>query len=127
LRVVKKADHHDVAQITVAARIPVQLAIGTEVGLTVGSSITLLGFPNYHVGDGVAVARGPIIQERKYSFVKHFVIQPLIVKGNSGGPIIDDQARTVGIAVKGLGTPGHFSEFDELSSFVPVTALKEMK
>jgi len=82
---------------------------------------------NYHVGDSVHIARGPVTQERKYFGVQHFVIQPTIVKGNSGGPVLDKANRVVGIAVKGLGTPGRFSEFDELSSFVPVTMLKELK
>jgi RNA-directed DNA polymerase len=124
---VRKHDHYDVAQISVPTRVPVQLRLGSSANLQVGSRVTIFGFPDYHVGDGVGMSRGPITQERMYSAVKHFVIQPEIIKGNSGGPILDDFARVVGVAVKGRGTPGRYSGLDELSSFVPIEWLREMK
>ncbi len=123
----RKDEHHDIAQIKVSTRIPVQLRIGPDDKLAQGQQIRLLGFPSYHVGDGVAISAGPITQERMYSGVKHFVIEPHIVRGNSGGPVLDRENRVVGVAIKGQGTPGRFSQYDELSSFVPISALEQMK
>lgn len=125
--VVKRAEHQDIAQIQIEYPVPVQLEIGSADALRLGTRIALLGFPRYHHGDGVQVARGEITQERVYSGVRHFVIGPTIVKGNSGGPILDGINRVVGIAVKGVDTPGKFSGEDELSSFVPVSELIHLK
>jgi len=127
IRIVRKAEHHDVAQIAIDAKIPIQLSVGRPNQLRIGQQITLAGFPNYHVGDTVAFNQGPITQERVYSTVRHWVIGPAIVVGNSGGPILDDRKRVVGIAVKGQKVPGRFSDIDELSSFVPVSALQFLK
>ncbi len=125
--VVRKSEETDLAQLRIDGRIPVQLSLGDPNKLRVGDTVTLAGFPNYHVGDSVNVTRGPITQTRKYMGVPHFVIQPAIIKGNSGGPILDISNRVVGVAVKGQGTPGRFSHEDELSSFVPTTMLTELK
>jgi hypothetical protein len=124
---VRKSVETDLAQLKIDGRIPVQIPLGDPSRLKVGDQITLAGFPNYHLGDSVHIVRGPITQTRKYIGVPHFVIQPSIIKGNSGGPILDSSNRVVGVAVKGLGTPGRFSDQDELSSFVPTTMLAELK
>jgi len=79
------------------------------------------------VGDGVHMDRGHITQTRTYHGVPHFIISPTIVKGHSGGPVLDASNRIVGVAVKGVDTPGRFSKEDELSSFVPTAMLKELK
>ena len=48
----------------------------------------------------------------------------VIVHGNSGGPVLDEHNRVIGIAVKGVEIPGRFDErSDEVSTFVPITAL----
>jgi RNA-directed DNA polymerase len=125
--VVRKSEETDLAQLRIDGRIPVQLAMGDPTKLKVGDMVTLAGFPNYHVGDSVNITQGPITQTRKYMGVPHFVIQPAIIRGNSGGPILDTSNRVVGVAVKGQGTPGRFSHEDELSSFVPTTMLTELK
>ena len=116
----------DLAQVEIESRIPVQLTIGDSDNLQIGDPITLLGFPRHHLGDSVQVAPGPIIQSRMYFGVPHFIIQPAIIQGNSGGPVLDKTNRVVGVAVKGLNTPGRFSREDELSSFVPINMVKHL-
>jgi len=123
----RKSEEVDLAQLDIDGPIPVQLAMGDPTKLRAGDAVTLAGFPNYHVGDSVHIDRGPITQTRTYIGVPHFVIRPTIVRGNSGGPVLDTSNRVVGVAVKGLDTPGRFSRQDELSSFVPTTMLKELK
>jgi V8-like Glu-specific endopeptidase len=104
----------------------VQLELGNSETLKVGDHIKIVGFPNYHVGDSVHFDSGPITQTRKYMGVPHFVVRPIIVKGNSGGPILDKNNKVVGVAIKGVATPGRFSSEDELSSFVPTEMLKHL-
>jgi len=54
--------------------------------------------------------------------VKHYIVDADIVKGNSGGPVLDECNRVIGIAVKGLDAPGSLGEDDQLSSFVPINS-----
>jgi RNA-directed DNA polymerase len=126
---VKKIDDiRDTAQVTIDARIPVTLKLSDDSDLMVGTIVTLLGFPNYHVGDSVSIRRGAVTQSRNYISVPHYVIDAQIVLGNSGGPVLNQKNQVVGIAVKGLSTPGIFNQFkDQLSSFIPVSLLKYMK
>jgi S1-C subfamily serine protease len=125
---VKKMDEiRDTAQVSIDGRTPVALRLGDSSNLSVGTRVSLLGFPNYHVGDSVAVRHGSITQSRNYIGVPHYLVDTDIVVGNSGGPVLNDKNEVVGIAVKGLSTPGIFSQYDQLSSFVPINLLQHMK
>lgn len=125
--VVARASHHDIAQISIEGLITVQLAPGSSDNVQQGTDVTLLGYPNYHVGDDVLLQKGAVIQERVFSGVKHLIIEPQIVAGNSGGPVLDQQNRVIGIAFKGRRVRGKFSEDDELSSVVPIESVKFLK
>ena len=127
ISVVKVDEVRDVAQLSVAARLPVQLRIGPDEYLKVGQQITLMGFPRYHVGDRIAIHHGPIVQSKVYNKIPHFVIDPVIFRGNSGGPVLDIKNRVVGVAVRGYEMADRFSEKDELSSFVPLSVIKHMR
>jgi RNA-directed DNA polymerase len=99
--------HRDVAQLHVDAPIPVQLALGPSDKLAVGTPITLVGFPEPWQGAQVAIAQGQITQPRKEFGLDYWAIDAEIVEGNSGGPILDNDNRVVGIAVKGRGDKEH--------------------
>jgi RNA-directed DNA polymerase len=126
--VVKKIDEvRDLAQVSIEGRMPVALRIGSDDGLAAGTAVSLWGFPNFHVGDSIAIRKGSITQSRAYVGVPHYIIDVDIVRGNSGGPVLNHKNEVVGIAVKGLSTPGIFNQYDQLSSFVPVRLLQYMK
>jgi len=127
ISVVKFDEVRDVAQLSIDARCPLQLRIGADDHLHVGQQIVLMGFPRYHVGDGVAIHHGPIVQSKVYNKIPHFVIDPVIFRGNSGGPVLDAKNRVVGIAVKGYERPDRFTDKDELSSFVPIGMISYLR
>ena len=112
----------DIAILTIEPRLHVTLKVAQSNQLEILDPVVLLGFPNHHLGDGVAVRRGQITQERAYFGIPHYVIDADIVKGNSGGPVLNSKNEVVGVAVKGIDTPGAFGDNDQLSSFLPITS-----
>lgn len=67
----------------------------------VGDEIILTGWPQYSLGDTIAIKKGSIYQTGVTSAVKQLYLTEDIIAGNSGGPVIDDNYRVVGIAVRG--------------------------
>jgi S1-C subfamily serine protease len=69
-----------------------------------GDAIWVAGFPNYHKGDPVQINVGQVLSSRLYDGVDHFRVSTMINKGNSGGPVFDQDGKVVGMASKGVDT-----------------------
>ncbi|MDQ0160869.1 reverse transcriptase domain-containing protein [Alkalibacillus salilacus] len=68
--------------------------------------ITLLGYPNYVGGMPLSSRKGRVINERrglpdKEGSQKLYEISETIFDGNSGGPVVNNSNKVVGVAVKG--------------------------
>jgi hypothetical protein len=118
--ITRKHDHVDVARVTIPLRIPVQLRVGDSSKLQVGDTLRVLGFPLHRDGGSVHVNQGRITATSPWHAVPHFIVDCPIVRGNSGGPVLNERNEVVGIAVKGQGIPKVFRNDDELSRFVPI-------
>ena len=79
--------------------------------------VRILGFPHYHDGDSCTDQDFVVNASRIYSGVQHRIVVGSIIKGNSGGPVLNQQNQVVGVALKGQQIPAHFSDKDALSSF----------
>ena len=79
--------------------------------------VRILGFPHYHDGDSCTDQDFVLNASRVYSGIHHRVVVGSIIKGNSGGPVLNQKNEVVGIALKGQQIPAHFSDKDSLSSF----------
>jgi S1-C subfamily serine protease len=112
--------HVDVARLDGAAHPFVSLQIGSSAGLKIGDPIRVLGFPRYTLGGTVTTHWGRVSGIRPYHGVTHYVVDCPIVRGASGGPVLDSKNRVVGIAVKGQQIPWRVGDDDELSSFVRI-------
>jgi RNA-directed DNA polymerase len=131
VEVLQRDDELDIAEISIPRFLPVQFAFASSSEYSLKMPVCVLGFPNYHEKDSVAFRFGRIVQERTYKVgsysnpvaVQHYVVDADIVKGNSGGPVLDNGNRVIGIAVKGLDVPGAVHDDDQLSSFVPFSCL----
>lgn len=65
-------------------------------------SVQLLGFPSYGAGTTEPNhVDAQITNTRNISFQKHFIIDKQIGSGNSGGPIVNQDGKLLGIAKKG--------------------------
>lgn len=120
LTVVRREDHVDVARTSISNRLPVTLKIGDSTGLQTGDEIKLLGFPLHRAGGSVQHHLGRITGSSVWHNVPHYLIDCPIVKGNSGGPVLNNHNEVIGIAVKGQGIPKRFEDDDEMSRFVPI-------
>lgn len=118
--VVCKEEHVDVARMASRRKPPVQLKLGTSANLRIGDAIKVLGFPLHRKGGSVHVQTGKITQFSPWFGVPHYVVDCPIVRGNSGGPVLNVKNEVIGIAVKGQGTPRQYRDHDELSRFVPI-------
>jgi hypothetical protein len=54
-------------------------------------------------------------------------IDNLPIEPDSGGPVLNTINKVIGIAVKGQSAKGKFSDKDQLSSFVPIDLLQDLK
>ena len=93
----------------------------TEVSIR--DTVRVLGFPHYHLGDSCADQDFSVTQHRIYSGIRHIIVGGAIIKGNSGGPVLNQKNRLVGVALKGQSIPAHFSDQDALSSFAEASQL----
>lgn len=116
----RKDEHVDVGRLSVDCRIPVRLKIGRSDNLKIGDSVTVLGYPLHRAGGSVNFQLGRITGFSTWHGVPHVIVDCPIVRGNSGGPVLNAKNEVIGIAVKGQGTPKKFTDDDELSRFVPV-------
>jgi RNA-directed DNA polymerase len=120
ITVIKKEDHVDVGRLTLGVQLPVQFRFGKSEGLRVGDPVKVLGFPLHRDGSSVNIEEGRITALSRWHGVPHCVVDCAIVRGNSGGPVLNDRNEVIGIAVKGQGVPKRFANDDEQSRFVPI-------
>lgn len=119
--------HYDVAALHIRAPLSVRLKVGNSPGLKVGDYVKILGLPHYQYGSHVNVTNAQITQEKVISGVTHYAVFPPIIRGGSGGPVLNSKNEVVGIAVKGQDEYGRFTSKDEVSCFVPINVISEMK
>jgi S1-C subfamily serine protease len=90
-----------------------------------GDSIILAGFPNYQYGDTPHIAPGVIVQARTRSTIERLVIDTPIVKGNSGGPVINPDGAVIGVAVTGTDRADNVHDTVDYG-VIPIAALKHL-
>lgn len=66
-----------------------------------GDTVQILGYPSFGPGSSLQVRDAKIVSHQTKSAVKQIVVDGKINQGNSGGPIIDQLDRVVGVAHKG--------------------------
>lgn len=116
----QRNDHVDVARCRPRTSVPIQFRIGNALNLKKGDPVRVLGFPLYRDGNTVNFQEGKITSFAPWHGVPHYVVDCPIVKGNSGGPVLNSLNEVIGIAIKGQDTPKKFTNDDEMSRFIPI-------
>lgn len=73
------------------------LEIGTSKELTIGSSVLVVGYPEYIKGNSPEIQKVNIISERSFFGQRIYTISGRIVHGASGGVVLDESNKVVGI------------------------------
>lgn len=91
--------------------VPVASGHSLDVSLhspTIGLPIRVVGYPNWNEGNSAYVADGKITALKKFFSAPYALVSAQIIAGNSGGPVLDDEGRVVGVARTGdrfIGDP----------------------
>ncbi len=104
-RVLRKAEHVDLALVSVAGAGAQPLPLGDVGDLEVGDKVVIVGSP---LGLDFTVHEGSVSSlRRSASGVAYMQLDAKLNPGNSGGPVIDGQGRVVGVVtLKVTGGPG---------------------
>ena len=99
-----------------------ELLRGDPARVKVGDSVTVLGFPNYNPGQTIHEYRGNIAGMVRRHNTDRFSISAPIIKGTSGGPVLNSKGEVIGIAVTGEDAPRPYPAVE--SGVISINALE---
>ena len=101
VEVISENEHIDLAILKIEGENTQGLKPGDCTNLSREDKITVAGFPKYRYGDMAYIEKGEITAIRIVSAIKRILISADIVKGNSGGPVLNESNEVIGVAVTG--------------------------
>lgn len=102
--VLGKDEHRDLAILSISAPSPSMLDVALSPASGEAQRILIAGYPNYKPGDGLYRNWGNVLQHMKRSASNYLVTNAAIAGGNSGGPVLDERYRVVGVVARGVKT-----------------------
>jgi len=101
VKLVAVDEHLDLAVLEMLGHHDVELEAADDAPVAQLTPIRLLGFPNYAPGHDCAVRSGQVTNTQTLSGRTRILIDASIIEGNSGGPVLDNHNRVIGVAAKG--------------------------
>jgi len=123
--IVKEFPESDLAILSIEGLIPENyLEINNSYKFNNNEAITVCGYPEHNIFDSIYMNSGKIVSTRHKNSIEHYVFDKPIIKGNSGGPVLNHNDEIVGVA----STGSTFAEADETMFFgiIPISNLKDI-
>lgn len=95
------------------------LELGTSKRLVIGSSVVVVAYPDYVQGNSPEIQKVNIISERMFFGQQIYTISGRIVHGASGGVVLDEMNKVVGIVRCGSPTDKETSD-NAVQGFIPI-------
>jgi RNA-directed DNA polymerase len=100
--VVARDDHLDIAILYVPGSTPESLQMVDSVQIKRDKKILVAGWPGFAPGHTMYKHWGTVTMSAKRHGVRYIVPSAAIAEGNSGGPVLDQHFRVIGIASRGI-------------------------
>ncbi len=95
------------------------LELGDSKKLKVGSEVIVVGYPNYSNGASANIQRRRVSEIKPFLGAQLYLIDGIIVHGASGGVVLDEEYKVVGIIKAGISTLDEAPQ-NENQGFVPM-------
>lgn len=92
---------HDLAVLKTDAECIYELSSGDPEQLREGDAVFVLGFPAWSPGQTVHVTPATVTGFKQLNGVRRIALSARIVRGNSGGPVVNAAGLVIGVAVTG--------------------------
>ncbi len=125
VELIKRNDDLDLAVISIAVHDSIHLQSGDPGQVKQLDSLTVLGYPNYNLGDNIFVHKAHVTGFRLKGGVRRILVSSGIIKGNSGGPVLNEKNRVIGVAVTGVGDDSDAGQ-TEAHGVIPIDALNHL-
>ncbi len=101
VKAIKGSSNYDLAILECLKPPKPTIQLGRAPIPTAGSPLKVLGYPHFNAGSPASLISGQLIRSYAFSAVTNLVVSPVINQGNSGGPVLDQNNRVIGVCVKG--------------------------
>jgi RNA-directed DNA polymerase len=92
--------------------------------LGVGKRVTVFGYPQYRLGDIPNMVDGKITTKRTDGTFR-FIFDKVLLSGNSGGPVLDDNNKVIGVATTGAPNSDKAKGIVDYG-IVPISFIKDL-
>jgi len=101
VKVVRSDMDIDLSVLSIEKRVEYELVRGDPHEVEIGTSIKVLGFPNYTPGKTIQLFNGKVTGKKPYKTIQRINVDAIIAAGNSGGPVFNEKDEVIGVAVSG--------------------------